>query len=409
MMTSLKGTKNREKKGGLVRLFALRYLFSKKSHTLINVISLISALSIAIPVAALIILMSVFGGLNSFVEQLNRGFDSDIRITSEKGRYFNPDSILLQIEDIDGIEVVSTYIEENALAKYDNAQTIVTMRGVDTLYNSVVSIEKMMKTGDYALTHGELNYAVIGMGVAYKLGVNVNLSRPLNIYVPSADQNSFIPTLSYRSDKLFPNSIFVCDAEIDGKYILVPLRFTQKLLSKEGKVTAIAIKSRSNNLSLIDKIQKRIGGRYKVESSYAQNETIYKIMQSEKRVVFFISLLVVLISSFSLAGSLIMLMADKKSQMQTVTVMGATSRFVERVFITQGVIISGVGIVAGTLLGVSITLIQQLFGVIKINSQTLLIDSYPVILSLSDVLIIIFSVAIINILITFVTVKGRVK
>lgn len=397
----------------LVRFFAKRYLFSKKSHALVNTISIISSLSVAIPTAALIILLSVFGGITSLVESLNSNFDSEIKISPQKGRFFSADSVVSQISNIDGIEFISTYIEDNALASYEDAQSLVTVRGVDTLYRRVVPIEQMMKVGSYNLNLGDINYAILGMGVAYNLGVNVNLSKSLELYVPSENRTTFLPTPSYSSKKIFPNSIFAIDAERDSKYVIVPLKFAQELFGRERKVSAVVVKSDENSSISSEKIETEIarilGGDYKIENRYAQNESVYKIMNGEKRMVFIISLFVIIIASFSLTGSLVMLLSDKSKQIEITQVIGATNGFIDKIFFTLGTYISLAGVALGVVLGVVITLIQQYFGIISIESETLLMESYPVVLSINDVAMVVVSVVVINFLIIFATVKNRSK
>lgn len=393
----------------LVSLFARRYLFSKKSHSLVNTISLISSLSVAVPVAALIVLLSVFGGINSLLETLNSSFDSQIKVSTTEGRFFNPDLALVKLSTIENIEFVSSYIEDNALARYNESQTLVTVRGVDTLYRKVVPIEAMIKRGEYSLGLGDLNYAVVGMGVAYNLGVNINLSTRLELYVPSEERSSFLPTPSYNSKQIFPNSVFAVDAETDGSYIIVPLKYAQELFGRQNMVSSLAIIGSDNTDALKKEIKSLLGDKYKVEDRYEQKQTLYQIMNGEKRMIFMISMLVIIIASFSLTGSLVMLMADKKPQIETLKVIGATESFIDKIFFMQGLFISFGGLIVGLIIGVGITLVQHFFGIVTIDSQTLLIDKYPVVLSLSDIVSVVFGVAIITILIIFATVKNRTK
>ncbi|MEG1934658.1 MAG: FtsX-like permease family protein, partial [Rikenellaceae bacterium] len=321
------------------------------------------------------------------------------------------DELTSKIEVIGGVETITSFLEDNALARYKDAQTLVTVRGVDTLYNKVVPISNMVTVGNYSLGLGDLQYAVVGMGVAYNLGINVNLSQPLHLFVPTTERTSFIPTPSYKAKDIFPTSIFVIDAETDGSYIVVPLDFARELFSRANQVSAIGIKiSEGANINTVKaEIEKVVGSKYKVQTRYQQKQTVYEIMQSEKRIIFLISLLVIIVASFTLTGSLIMLMADKRSQINILSVMGAKERFIDKIFLFQGAYISLAGIIGGVVVGSLLTIAQQYIGFIKIESQTLLIDTYPVLLSASDVAMVTLSVAIINIFIIFVTVKSRRK
>ena len=345
------------------------------------------------------------------MEQLNSKFDADLKISTVTGKPFNADSIYPQLLQLTTVDVVTRYLEDNALAKYDDAQTLVTVRGVDSLYKYVVPIDDMIRVGRFSTGYGDIEYVSVGMGVAYGLGVNVNLSRRLALYVPTTARTSFLPTPSYREKELLPTSIFMLDAETDERYVVTSLKFAQQLFNREGYISAIGV--RVNEGGDIDDVKRDIssiiGSEYSVDTRYEQRKALYEIIENEKRVVFFISILVMVIASFSLIGSLVMLITDKKTQIGTLMVLGARDGFIQRLFFMQGFYISLSGIVFGVVVGVAITLLQQYLGFVSIGSETLLVDSYPVILKWQDVVSVVVSVAVINLGIIYITIRASLS
>ncbi len=399
--------------GRLTRFIARRYLFSRKSHSVINVISVVSAFTVAVPTAAMIILLSVYNGLDGLLKSLYKNFDSQIKVSLNEGKFFSLDSIdVQQLRRLDGVEFVSGILEENALMSYRGRQHIGTVRGVDSAYVRMIPLDSMMAGGRSRLTLGDLNFAVVGMGVAYNLGVNVNLLDPIEMFTPkSKGNNIFIPTSFYQEKKIMPGGIFALDAETDAQYVLVPLRFAQELFGQAGKVSAlgISVKEGADEKEVQEAIGQFVGKQYKVQNRYQQKESLYRIMKYEKAGIFFIILLVLVIASFTLVGALIMLVADKQKETFTLSVMGAEQSFIRKVFVTQGLYISAAGTAAGTVIGLGLSLLQQYAGLVKINSNTLLIDTYPVIVKPFDVVLVILSVMAVNYLISYLTVKAAAK
>lgn len=399
--------------GRLTRFIARRYLFSRKSHSVINVISVVSAFTVAVPTAAMIILLSVYNGLDGLLKSLYKNFDPQIKVSLNEGKFFSLDSIdVQQLRRLDGVEFVSGILEENALMSYRGRQHIGTVRGVDSAYVRMIPLDSMMAGGRSRLTLGDLNFAVVGMGVAYNLGVNVNLFDPIEMFTPkSKGNNIFIPTSFYQEKKIMPGGIFALDAETDAQYVLVPLRFAQELFGQAGKVSAlgISVKEGADEKEVQEAIGQFVGKQYKVQNRYQQKESLYRIMKYEKAGIFFIILLVLVIASFTLVGALIMLVADKQKETFTLSVMGAEQSFIRKVFVTQGLYISAAGTAAGTVIGLGLSLLQQYAGLVKINSNTLLIDTYPVIVKPFDVVLVILSVMAVNYLISYLTVKAAAK
>lgn len=394
-------------------LFARRYLFSRKSHSVINIISRISSLAVAVPVMAMVILLSVFNGFDGLVRSMYRAFDPDILITPVKGKVFDRDSVAMRNpEQIEGVEILSYVLEENALFEYRGRQYIGIIRGVDEYYSQVVGIDSLIVAGEYRLRFGDFDEACVGQGVAYALGIRTNFNDPIIVYVPRRGKISpLLPYHIYREDALFPASVFALEAEVDGKYVIASLDFTQRLLNYEGKASALAIKLAPGTSP--EKVQARIAGLlgddFRVLTRYQQKESFYRILLYEKWGIYFIVLLVLIVASFSLVGSLAMLIIEKRKDRQTLIRMGAGMGLVRRIFIAEGMLIYSIGGFLGLILGVMVAYAQQVFGFIRISAQTFLIDAYPVEVHLTDVLWVMVTFLAVSLPISYLTVRTMIR
>lgn len=389
----------------------MRYLRSPKSHSIINIISIVSVVAVAVPTAAMVILLSVYNGLDDLLKSLYVNFDPQIRITSAEGRYFGADSLYGVLNNMPQIESYSGFLEDNALADYNDRQYIATVRGVDSSYTEVVPIESMVIRGEYKTLVGDSDAAVVGAGLAYQLGINSAMRRSLYLIAPSSSATTFIPTSFYRSLRVMPEAIFAIDAETDGKYVITSLDFAQRLFSRVGKVTAVGLKlsDGTDEALLQSELIERLGGSYIVENRYQQKQTLYTIMRYEKLAIYFIIMLVLLVASFSMIGSLIMLIEDKRDHIAMLSSVGATGRFIRDIFVTEGLLITALGIVIGLVVGLGVTLLQQYVGLVDISSATMLIDSYPVRIDIWDLLLVVVSVAVVGYTISAATVAVMVK
>ena len=374
----------------LSSFFARRYLFSKKSRSVINIISGVSAFAVAVPVAAMVVLLSVFNGFEKLNIEMSDSFDPDIMITPSKGKVFDiGDTPYERLKSIEGISEVSYILEENALFEYRNRQFIGIVRGVDSLYKEVVPIDSLITEGEYRLRFGELPEAVVGQGLAYSLGLRMNLSDPVTIFTPRRGRvNPLLPYSFYREERLFPAGVFALEAETDGKYMIVPLDFAQRFLDYEGRASGIVVKLNAGAQPEKTRqlITGELGDGFKVLTRYQQKEDFYRIMMYEKWGIYFIILLVLVVASFSLIGSLAMLIIDKRGDMRTLIRMGADVPLVRRIFVKEGMLIYCLGAGIGLALGIGVALLQQTFGLIRIAAETFLIDAYPVELKLTDIL-----------------------
>lgn len=376
----------------LSSLFAKRYLFSPKSHSVINVISRVSAFAIGIPVAAMVILLSVFNGFDGLIRQMYTEFDPDIAITPVEGKVFEAGELeRAELMAVEGVAEVSFVLEDQVLLRYRDRQMQATVRGVDVDYPLVVPIEGMVSGGKYEPVRGELEQALVGEGLAYSLGLNVNLLDPVKVYVPRRGTfNPIVPIDSYRTGTLYPSGLFRLDAETDGQYLIAPLGFTQELLDYPERFTSVFIRIApgTTQKKVQTALRVALGDRYKVLTRYEQKASLYSIMAYEKWGIFLIVLMVMVIASFTIVGSLVMLIIDKRADLRTIVSMGGTVGFLRGIFVREGMLIAGIGAGGGMLLGLMVCWAQQLFGIIRIPAQTFIVDTYPVVVEVGDVVLI---------------------
>ncbi len=392
--------------------FARRYLFSKKSHSVINIVSGVSAFSVAIPVMAMVILLSVFNGFEGLIKSMYRSFDPDIRITPVRGKVFPIDSLPRErFLAIDGVRDAAYALEDNAVFEYRDRQAFGTMCGVDSLYRQVVPLDSLRTEGVFQLQFGDFPEAYVGQGMAYALGIRVNLNSPISVYVPRRGRVSpLLPYSFYKKQNIFPSGVFALEAEVDGKYVIVPLHFAQELLDYPGQASSVAIRLEAN--ASPQRVQQQIGqwlgDNYKIQSRYQQKESFYRIMMYEKWGIYFIILLVLVIASFSLIGSLVMLIIEKRKDSQTLVTMGADTKLLRKIFVAEGMLIYLIGAGGGLLLGVALALAQQHFGFLKLSGETFLIDAYPVEVHPSDLAWVIVTFVSVSYLISVLTVRAMI-
>ena len=398
--------------------FARRYLFSKKSHSVINIVSGVSAFSVAIPVMAMVILLSVFNGFEGLIKSMYRSFDPDIRITPVRGKV----AVIAALAQ-PGFANVCTVgdaqqsiyrfrgADVNVFFEYRDRQAFGTMCGVDSLYRQVVPLDSLRTEGVFQLQFGDFPEAYVGQGMAYALGIRVNLNSPISVYVPRRGRVSpLLPYSFYKKQNIFPSGVFALEAEVDGKYVIVPLHFAQELLDYPGQASSVAIRLEAD--ASPQRVQQQIGqwlgDDYKIQSRYQQKESFYRIMMYEKWGIYFIILLVLVIASFSLIGSLVMLIIEKRKDSQTLVTMGADTKLLRKIFVAEGMLIYLIGAGGGLLLGVALALAQQHFGFLKLSGETFLIDAYPVEVHPSDLAWVIVTFVSVSYLISVLTVRAMI-
>lgn len=374
---------------------ARRYLISKKSVNVINIISGVSVAGVTVGTFALVVILSVFNGLDTTIKSLFSSFDPDIKISAAIGKSFdlkdgNFDAIRLLPE----VASVTPVIEEDALLRYGERQYFATVKGVPVDYFQTSRLDSNFVTlGKFILESDQIPFAVVGQGVAYFLSVGLNFSDPIHIYTlkkgtrgqPSL-QNAFIHSSIYAS------GIFSNQQEIDSKYILVPFDFAGELFQMNGRVTAveIALKEGISDKDAKAEIEKVLGKDFAVKTQFEQHELFYRVMETEKWAIFLILGFVLVIASFNILGSLSMLIIDKKADIAILKSMGANQKLVRTIFLFEGWMISLAGAVFGLILGILICWIQIEFGILKIpgNEGAFIFSSYPVEIRLTDLFVI---------------------
>ena len=398
----------------LVSLFARRYLFSRNSRSVINIISGVSLVAVSVPVAAMIILLSVFNGFEGLVRQTWSAFDADLTVTPMRGVTFD----IAQVEQSgfaqrEEIEAYSFAIEQEALVAYHDNRTTVNVRGVDDRYAEVVPVVRTITSGDYCVALGEdVDKVVVGQGVAYTLGLRSFVTDNLRIY--AVRRNSFstlLPVDGYSLAELPVAGIFAVDAQTDGGNVIISLRKAQELFDYRDRATSLFVKVREGVSPQSGKIvlEQLLGKEFKVETREELNATLNRLMKYEKWGIFFIALMVLVVAAFSIVGALVMLIIDKERDMVTLRAMGADTSLVRRIFAAEGILICGIGGAAGLIFGVVTVLIQQHFGIIAMPTDGFLVDAYPVELRWGDVVAVVAAFTAVVPLISATTVRTMIK
>ncbi len=383
---------------------ARRYLISKKSYNIINLISGISMIGVAVGTAALIIVLSVFNGFESVVISLFSVFDPDIEITVAQGKTFHSNEINAdQIRALPGVVKYTEVVEENALLHYKNQQFLATIKGVDSLFqvNSPIS-DSLLVTGKMLLQDGDLDFAIPGYGIAYFL--NLDMEAPdnfISIYIPKRKGSvTGLPEESFKSEFIKPIAIFSVQQDFDDKYMLVPLRFARRMLDYTDEVTGIEIRlAKGTDATHVQKkITAILGPGFKVQNRFQQQEVLYKIMKSEKWAVFLILSFILIVASFNVVGSLTMLILDKQKDIGILRNLGARDNLIKQIFFIEGLLITLTGAFAGLILGLGVCLVQQKFGLIKLQGGgSFIINAYPVKLIATDFIFVFIIIALIGI------------
>lgn len=396
---------------------AKRYLLSKKSHNLINIITWISVVSVSVGAFALIVVLSVFNGFEELVESMVNKLAPDIQITAVKGKTICLDSIPLEsIDGIGGVEHVFPCISEDALFKYNDKQHIGKVLGVPFDY------QKVAKMNDGLLLNGKPmmlgshsdNNAVAGFGVSWYLGINSYSNRlpMIQVFVPQhGTGSSFSLESGFNSGTINVSGIFSTKQDIDGQLVIVPFDWLASLSNYNNVCTEVEIflKDGADVRSAKRQLKTLLGSDFNVFDQYEQQSTLYKMMATEKWVVYLILTLILIIATFNIIGSLSMLIIDKNKDVTLLKTFGADRLFIRKLFISEGMMISVVGGLIGLALGIVVTILQQQFGIIKMGSGNYIVDAYPIALHFGDVLLVLITILLIGGLSTIATVKQSMR
>ncbi len=391
---------------------ARRYLFAKKSHNVINIISIISAAGIAVGTAALVIILSIYNGFDSVVRDLNNAYTADVAITPATGKTFSFNDRFDSLRTDPGIRAVCGVLEESVFVQYGDREKVVVARGVDSLYEHTTGLRDYLVDGTFELTFGDLSQVVLGRTVALELGARPAFLQPLTAWFPSRTQKVDLlnPLASLRKVKLHPAGIVSLEQGFDQKYMFMPLAALRELLEYDNDVSVVELYLAPEALNrhglapaaLLSQIQEQLGEGFTVRDRQQQNSTLYKLLKYEKIAIYLILLFVMLIVSFNIYGSLSMLIIEKRDDIATLRAMGADDALVGQIFVREGWLISLFGIVLGVLAGLLVCWLQLRFGLVKMPGN-FVVSAYPVVIQVSDILLIVAGVALIGWLISLLT------
>ncbi len=389
---------------------AKRYLISKKKQNIINIISGISVAGIIVGTIALVIVLSVFNGFNSLITSYFSDFDADLKITPIEGKMFDPGSFDFEkIKNHPGVLYYAEIIEEVALLKYGSQIYPATIKGVPKNYVQYTNIDSLLVEGSFTFNRDGINYAVVGQGVAYNLGLRLSLIDHIMIYVPKkGKQVSINPTRALNHNYIFPAGVFAVLEEIDSKYILVDFDYAAELFESEKLVSGVelGISPNANAKQVQKEIQKILGNSFHVKNKYQQHDLIYKTTKSEKWIAYLILVFILIIASFNVLGSLSMLIIDKKEDIQIFRSMGASSSTIRQIFLFEGWLISILGAIIGSILGIFICWLQIQFGIITLpGNGSFVITAYPVEIIFSDIIWVLSVVLLIGFIVSWYPVK----
>ena len=399
---------------------ALRYLFSKKSHSAVNKISLISVLGVAVATMAIVCVLSVFNGFEDLAVKSLSQFDPQLKVVPSQGKVIeNADSLIQIIEKVDGVKAAVPSIEEQAFAIFNNEQMPVTIKGVSPEYANVYAIDSIIIDGTFLLKDSINNYATLSVGAAMGLKARPGNYHRIGVYVPTRTGriNPANPMTAFCADSLIVTGVFqVNQPEYDADYIVIPIENARTLLEYTTQASSIdlSLVDDSNDEKVKAAIGTKLGDKYIVKDRYQQQEQSFKMIAIEKWITFFMLAFILVIASFNIISTLSILVIEKDENILTFNALGASKRIIARIFMIEGWLISLVGGFIGIIVGVVLCLVQQYFKIIKLNGDpsAMVIDAYPVRVEIMDLLVVLALVLIVGFVtsqITSIFTRQRLK
>lgn len=380
---------------------ARRYLFSKKSHNAVNIISCISVCGVALATMAMVCTLSVFNGFQDLVSTFFTAFDPELKVMPAVGKVFDgQDPRVLSIRQMPEIEVCSESLEDNAMVQYQGRQVMAVIRGVEDNFDSLTPIDSILFGRGELILHDEVaNYAIPGIQLLSALGTGIRFLDPLEVYAPKrgAKVNIANPSTAFTTGNLFSSGLtFVVGQEkYDNAYILTSLNFARQLFRYTTEISALNLKLKAGeDVETVKRmLEKRLGKEFVVQDRYEQQEDTFRIMKIEKLVSYLFLIFILLIACFNIVGPLSMLIIDKRNDVMSLRNMGANDRQITRIFLLEGYMISCFGAVSGVVLGILLCFLQQQFGLISLGSSgSFVVEAYPVSVHAGDVILILLTV-----------------
>lgn len=381
---------------------ARRYLFSKKKHNAINIISGISVCGVALATLALVCTLSVFNGFQDMVAGFFTAFDPQLKITARRGKVFDgSEERIRAVCALPEVEVFTETLGENAMVQYKDRQAMVVLKGVEDNFEQLTAIDSILYgAGQFLLHDSVVDYGIMGVELISTLGTGLEFVDPLQVYLPkrNAKVNMANPGASFNRDYLHsPGTIFVVNQQpYDSKYILTSLGFLRRMLDYTTEVSAIELKLKpeANTSTVQAKIEQMLGEEFLVQDRYQQQADVFRIMEIEKLISYLFLTFILAVACFNVIGSLSMLILDKKDDVVTLRSLGADDKLIARIFLFEGRLITVFGAVTGVVLGLLLCFIQQKFGLISLGEGTgaFVVDAYPVSVHAWDVALIFITV-----------------
>lgn len=374
---------------------------------------MVSVCGVVVATIALVCALSVYNGFNDLVASLFGNFDPELKITASKGKVFDPTTPeMVRVRELPAVAIFSEVLQDNALVRYRDRQSVAILKGVDDSYRKLANIDSILIDGKYLLNDEVVNYANMGIGLAFSLGVNAGFVSPLEIYAPKRDErvNMSNPASSFNLEYAYIGAVFRTDQQVyDDSYMIVPLSLARSLFNYDNEVSAIELKLKDTKdvSSVKRQIRSILGDSFVVKDRFEQQEASFKMMQIEKWMTFLILTFILAIALFNVVGSLSMLMIEKRNDAQTLRNMGADDSMIRRIFLFEGWMISAFGAMIGAFIGVILCLLQQEFGFIKLgdSANAFIIDAYPVRVMPFDIIMVCVTVLAIGFLAAYYPVR----
>ena len=389
--------------------FARRYMFSPKSHSVINIIAVVSIIAIAVPTAATIILLAMFGGLDKTIREIYATADADIEITSTQGQTFAQADIDYDaIANIEGVCNYTSYIEQSVIIATQSNRTAVTLRGIDSNYGKVLTTEKHIIDGSFeSIQQGDV---IAGVTIASTIGV-YGIGAEVELYALNRKQMStLLPTSGLSRMKSHLGGVSMANADLDAKLVLIDIAKAQELLNHDGKITHIAIDlTEGTDIEHVrHEIEGIVGEGFEVLTREEKNASLNDIMELEKFIILLIGCFIALIAAFSIVGSVVMLLTEKRRDITIIKAMGGNDTLIRRIFVGEGLLLTICGTLIGTILGVGFALLQEHFGLIKLEGN-MVVENYPIDINIYDIILVALIMISIGYLISQLTVRTTLR
>ena len=385
---------------------AWRYLFAKKQFNAIHIITAISSAAVGVVTAAMICVLSVMNGFGTLVEQMFSQFDPDLRVTAQIGKSFSLDPEKKeQLLALPCVDLLSECIQETALIEFDDKQMPVQLMGVDSTFAHITNIENIIIDGHYEVYDGAFDRAVLGQGLAWKLGLGARFVQGIQVYTPKRESrvNMLRPDMNFNKETCFIAGIFAINQQkYDENLILVDLDLSKRLLEfEDNEITALLLSTpKDYNIKKAKRdIRNLLGDGFIIQDRYEQQEDFFRILRVEKLLTTLLLIFILLLASFNGIGSLSMLIIDKQKDIQTFSHLGANNEMIRKIFMLEGWLVNTIGAMVGLILGLGICLLQEHFGLLKLgNGEEYIISTYPVAVQWWDIILVIAMVFALSVL-----------